>query len=146
VTRRIGRRNLNLIDLRIDVSVKKVRSFGFLFAGLAAAASVYVLYTGSTSWGWPLAGAAFFLVTGLFVQPVLRPIYILWMRFAAILGWLNTRILLGVFYYMIVTPTGWVMRLLGKDLLDLRIDRAAKTYWKKRERQAFDPKRCERLF
>ncbi len=91
-------------------------------------------------------GTVFFLVTGLFGYPVLRPLYLGWMKFAFVLGWLNTRLLLGVFFYLVITPTGLLLRILRKDLLDQRVDRSAKSYWKLREVKPFDPKQCERLF
>lgn len=100
----------------------------------------------SILWSWFGLAGAFFLLAGLFVQSILRPVYIGWMKFAFILGWVNTRILLGVFFYLIITPIGVVMRLAGKDLLDRKIDRSAKSYWKKRDRTAFDPKRMEQQF
>jgi hypothetical protein len=68
------------------------------------------------------------------------------MKFAFVLGWINTRILLGIFFYLILTPIGLIMRISGKDLIDQKIDKGAKSYWKKRERVPFDPAQYERLF
>jgi hypothetical protein len=68
------------------------------------------------------------------------------MKFAFLLGWLNTRLLLGVFFYLILTPIGLLLRLTGRDLLDRKIDPAARTYWSKREVVPFDPERCERMY
>ena len=59
---------------------------------------------------------------------------------------MNTRIILGIAFYLIMTPMGMLLKLLGKDLLDKRIDRNAGTYWKDREQKAFDRERYERLF
>ena len=127
-------------------TAEEVRKFGILFTGVCAVGVAYLLYKGNPSWQWFAAGGAFFLITGLFLVPVLRPVYIGWMKFAQVLGWINTRILLGVFFYLVLTPIGVLLRLFGKDLLEERIDRSAKTYWIRRESQPFDPKRYERLF
>ena len=124
----------------------EVRRFGFLFASVCMLGVAYSLYAGSETWRWLLGGAVFFLATGLVGYPVLRPLYIGWMKLAIVLAWVNTRLLLGLFFYMILTPTGLVMRLFGKDFLDAKIDRSAKSYWKVRQQNVFDPKRYEQLF
>ncbi|MFN0157105.1 MAG: SxtJ family membrane protein, partial [Bacteroidota bacterium] len=99
-----------------------------------------------TAWQWLVGASGFFLVTGLFIHPILRPIYIGWMKFAFVLGWINTRILLGVFFYLIITPTGLLMRLFGKDFLSEKLNKNVRTYWIKREPTELDPKRYENLF
>jgi len=104
------------------------------------------MYKGGHVWPWFLGGSVFFLVTGFFAYPVLRPIYVGWMTFAFALGWINTRIILGLFYYVIMTPTGVLMRVFGKDLLEENLDRSATSYWIKREQQPFDASRYERPF
>jgi hypothetical protein len=132
--------------MKIDTSGNKVRNFGFLFGFIAAAIAVYIFYKGGNSWPWFVGGAALFLLTGMFLRPILRPVYVLWMKFAFLLAWVNTRLLLGIFFYGIITPTGLVMRALGKDPLTRRIDRTRTSYWIKRDKVAFDPKRYEHLF
>ena len=129
-----------------DPTRQEVRKFGILFAGICAVVGIYLFYKESSAWLWLALGAAFFVTTGLFAYPVLRPIYVAWMRFAFAFAWINTRILLGIFFYLIITPISLFMRLVGKDFLDQKVDRSAKTYWKKRERVPFDPKRMEHQF
>jgi Saxitoxin biosynthesis operon protein SxtJ len=131
---------------RIEGTRKEVRKFGALMAAVLTVIAVYMLYRGNAHWPWLLGGAVVFLLAGLAAYPVLRPVYIGWMKFAFVLGWINTRILLGLVFFLVVTPIGLILRLLGKDLLDERIDRSATSYWVKRGREEFDPKRYERLF
>ena len=131
---------------KIDSSRPKVRNFGFLFGALCLALSAYYYFKGGPAWPWLLALAAAFVLAGLFASPVLRPLYVAWMLFAFVLGWINTRILLGVFFYVVMTPVGVVLRLTGKDLLDRRLDRSAKSYWIRRGGEPFDRSRYERLF
>jgi hypothetical protein len=97
-------------------------------------------------WPYLIGGAVFFLFTAFVGQPILRPLYVGWMKFAFVLGWVNTRILLGLFFYLILTPIGLVLRLTGKDLLGLTIDRHATSYWVKRERKPFDPESAKQQF
>lgn len=131
---------------RIDSSRPAVRKFGLLFAGICSLVGGYLLYAGSPAWKYLAGGVVFFLGTGLFGYPVLRPVYVIWMKFALILAWINTRILLGVFFYLIITPTGLLMRLFGKDFLSERIDRKAKSYWIPREQGTLGKSRYERMF
>jgi hypothetical protein len=141
-----GERSSNLIDMKVDASDKKVRSFGILFSALALGVAVFSYLKNGHAWPWFTGASALFLITGLFLQPVLRPLYILWMRFAAILAWFNTRLILGVFFYGILTPVGAILRIQGKDPLKRSLDRTASTYWIKRRPETFNPKRYERLF
>jgi hypothetical protein len=123
-----------------------VKKFGLMFALVSAVIGGALAYAGSPGWLWVVATMLFFLLTGLFAQPVLRPVYRVWMAFARVLAWVNTRVLLGVFFYLALTPMGVLLRLMGKDLLDERIDRKSATYWVKRPPAPFDSKRYERLF
>jgi hypothetical protein len=131
---------------RIKGTRVEVRKFGYLFAAVLSIIALYSVYRGTSQWPWFLAAAAIFLLAGLVAYPVLRPVYIGWMKFAFVLGWINTRILLGLMFFLVFTPIGLILRLTGKDLLDQKIDRSAKSYWVKRERKEFDPKQYERLF
>jgi hypothetical protein len=131
---------------KIVATKDEVRKFGVLFTGVSVVAAAYLYWKGNPAWPWCLLAGLFFLGTGFLAFPVLRPIYVGWMKFAQVLGWINTRILLGVFFYLVLTPIGVVLRLLGKDLLEQNIDRSARTYWIKRRPEPFDPERYERLF
>jgi hypothetical protein len=62
-------------------------------------------------------------------------VYIFWMRLAFILGWINTRIILFIIFYLIFTPIGIVLRIFGIDLLDRKIERDKESYWKKIEKK-----------
>ncbi len=111
---------------KVDTSSKAVRKFGLLFTVVCLALTGLLLYRGHPgALPWTLGAAAFFLITGLTLTPVLRPFYIGWMKFAFVLGWINTRIILGLFFYIILTPGSIVMRLMRRDALKLKLDRAA---------------------
>ncbi len=147
---------------KIDSSREAVRKTGkaFLIGGSAIA---LVLFLGSShvagwtgwdfaaglsakAWKWFLGCGAGLWILSLVSYTVMKPIHIGWMTFAFILGWINTRILLGIFYYIILTPIGLVMRLFGKDLLDEKIDKSKSTYWIDRPVAPVDRSQYERLF
>lgn len=87
------------------------------------------------AWPWMIAALLFILA---FIRPkLLFPIYTVWMKIGLILGWINSRIILGVIFYLLILPTGIVLSLLGKDSMCRKIDVEAKSYRvikKKRER------------
>ena len=131
---------------RIDASRKNVRNFGFLFGGICLGLALYGYFRASGSYPWWGAAAAAFALAGWIATPLLKPLYTGWMLLAFALGWINARILLGVFFYIVLTPISLFLRWTGKDLLDERIDREKATYWKRRERRPADPARLERMF
>jgi hypothetical protein len=130
----------------INATPKEVRKFGITFSVLAIGLAAFSFYKESPLWVVFLGGSVFFFLTGVWAYPILKPIYVGWMTFASALGWVNTGLILGVVFYLIFTPAGLVMRLLGKDPLGLRLDRQTTTYWVRRKSQAPDKKRYEKLF
>jgi len=63
---------------------------------------------------------------------ILRPLYKLWMKFALVLGWVNTRLLLIIIFYAVLTPLAFFYRLFGKSFMKLKIDTEAASYWEQR--------------
>ncbi len=139
-----------MTDRALDRSPRALRKFGLLFGSLALLWGAYLLLRGHTSptgiFGLALALAALFFGLGLFLPHALGPLYWLWMKLAFVLAWLNTRLILGLFFYLILTPIGLILRLSGKDLLGLKISQELPSYWQRREPESFDPARCKRMF
>ena len=131
---------------RINTSPREIQKFGITFAVLGAVAAAVMIYKGNPHWPWAVGAGFLFLLAGLFARPALRPVYVGWMKFAFVLGWINTRLLLGVFFYLVLTPAGLLARAFGKDLLDLKINRSSLTYWKKRDAAPAGKERYEHLF
>lgn len=63
------------------------------------------------------------------IKSFFKFIYRYWMKFAHVLGWVNTRVILSVFYLVILTPFGLLLKVFKKDLLEEKIDPATSTYW-----------------
>jgi len=81
------------------------------------------------------------LFVGLVSPRLLRPLYTAWMTVGILMGWIMTKIILAILFYLIVTPMGLSIRFMGKDLLDLEISDDDSTYWvtkKKAKRQKSD--------
>ncbi len=128
------------------LSAKELRRFGVTVGiPLALLAGVGV-WRGHTILPAVLGGAAVALgVLALLAPRLLRPVHTVWMKGAHALAWFNTRVLLGVVYFVVMTPTGFLMRLMGRDPLDRRLkDRPS--YWVERKPQPDPRPSMERRF
>ena len=77
---------------------------------------------------WSLVISFIFLILGIFNSKILTPLNKLWMKFGLFLGGIISPIIMGIIYFAVVTPTGLIMRILGKDLLMLKKN-DKETYW-----------------
>lgn len=116
-------------------SRREVRNAWIVFTVVFAGIGSIVLYKGGGSYPYWYGAAAFFAFFAAAAPMALLPLYRAWMKLAAALAWFNTRLLLGLVFFLVMTPMGVAMRAIGKDPLDRKIDRSAASYWKKRERQ-----------
>lgn len=85
---------------------------------------------------WLLAIGVLLIVFGLAMPRVLAPLNKLWFKLGVLLASITNPIVMGVMYYLAVVPFGWILRLRGKDLLRLKRDGAAATYWIERDASA----------
>ncbi len=76
--------------------------------------------------------ASTFIGLGFILPILLKPIYFLWMIFAAILGWVMTRVILSLVFYLVITPIGLITRILGEDFLALKKSQSD-SYWNHRD-------------
>jgi len=105
------------------------RGFGFVFAGFFVLLSGLSWWRGHTAWHWALPLAAAFLVVALAYPKALSPLNKLWLKLGLLLYKVVNPIVLGLLFFLTITPIGLVMRLAGKDFLNLRIDPNSKSYW-----------------
>jgi hypothetical protein len=131
---------------KINAGPREVRKFGITFWVVLSLFGGFMLYKGNPAWPYLFGAGTLFLLLGLVAVLILRPVFLGWMKFAQALAWVNTRLILGIFFYLIMTPVALIMRLVGRDPLQRKFDRAASSYWIKRELSQFDRSRYERLF
>ena len=104
---------------KIEATKKELTSFGWVIGialGLIGLLSIYLngwVLTTSPMILWAVGGA--FLIAGLTVPIALKPFYIPWMWLATLLNWVVTRVILFLFFALLITPLGTVMRLFGHD-------------------------------
>ena len=134
-------------DDKNNSSVKELRNYGVVMAAALAVIGALLLWRGRSYYPTFFAGAGAFLLTALVVPGVLRPVYKVWMTLALALGWVMTRVILIAAFVLLVTPVGLLLRLCGKDLLDLRFDPASPGgYWKERDPTADKERDYEKQF
>lgn len=121
------------------------RSFGLVMAGgLAGLALLRYLLAGTIHW-WLIGVGLVFGVAGLFLPRLLTPLRTVWMKLAAVLGFVNQRILLTLLFGLLITPIALLLRLLGKQPIPLRAG-GVDSYWRARRADEFSASRMERQF
>jgi hypothetical protein len=108
---------------------RRLRWFGLLVGGIFAVIShLPVVLSDEPPRIWALAASAILVIPALVMPSLLKPIYGIWMFVGHVLGWVNTRIILGVLYYLLFTPAGFLMRRFGSDPMRRKPDPKADTY------------------
>ena len=90
-------------------------------------------------------GAVLAVVGGL-APPVVKPLFYAWMTMALALGFVMTRVLLTIFFFLVLTPVALVFRLIGRDALHRKLDRDAASYWIRKQYLIEDKTRFEKFF
>ena len=86
------------------------------------------------------------LILGFAIPVALKPIYWVWMIFSTIIGWIMTRVILSLLYYIIFAPIGFISRLFGKQFIELNWNKTDSTYWKYRSKSTFEEENYENQF
>jgi hypothetical protein len=125
---------------------KELRSFAITIGIAAILLGSLFFWRGKAYYPfWLIIGSTVLLLG--FVSPrILVPFHKVWMTISILMGWIMTRIILIVLFYVILTPIGLVARLMGKDFLNLKIDTNFKSYWIPRSSGKQDKISYERQF
>ena len=135
---------------QIEASPRSLRSFGFVVGGA-------LLLVATAIWVWRgfsppraaviLGGAGLLLVAlGLVAPWILKAVYYPWMALALVLGYIMTRLVLTAVFFLLITPTGMIMRLFGRDPLQRKRDPEAATYWIPKNYDHDSPERLEKYY
>jgi hypothetical protein len=116
-----------------EVTQTSERFFGLTFSVVFLLIGLYPLIQGLGPRPWSLALALLFLGLALWAPGLLRPVNTLWLRFGDLLHSITSPLILGLMFYLVITPIGLLLRLAGKDPLRLRPDPASTSYWIRRE-------------
>tara|TARA_B100000965_G_scaffold374307_1_gene365475 strand:+ start:416 stop:799 length:384 start_codon:yes stop_codon:yes gene_type:complete len=111
-----------------EIKIGSNRSFGIVFSIVFLLIAIYPLINNEELRIWSLVIAIIFLALGLINSKVLTPLNKLWFKFGLLLGRIISPIVMGLIFFLVVTPIGLIMRIIGKDLLNLKLNKD-KSYW-----------------
>ena len=120
---------------KIKSSKTDLKKFGITFCVVLGIWAAIFLWRKSDYYTHFLIGSALFLLSGLFLPLLLWPIHKIWMSIVIIWSWLIGKVVLLIVFYGVFTPTGLLSKIFGKRFLDLKINKAAKTYWIEKQKQ-----------
>ena len=115
-----------------EIKLGSNRSFGIVFCIVFLLITLYPLTYSGEIRIWPAIISLIFLLLGLINSKLLTPLNTLWFKFGLFLGKIVSPIVIGIIFFVVVTPTGFLMRILKKDLLNLKFTNKD-TYWIKKD-------------
>ena len=111
-----------------NIKISSNRSFGIVFFIFFLIVSIFPLFKNEDIRIWAVIVAIIFLILGLLNSSVLSPLNKIWFKFGILLGNFISPIIMGLVFFIVVTPTAFLMRAFGKDLLNLKKNNK-KSYW-----------------
>ena len=111
-----------------EIKISSNRSFGIVFFIVFLLIALYPLLKGNDLRIWSLVISFIFLVLGSINSKILTPLNRLWFKFGLLLGRFISPLIMGIIFFIVVTPTGIIMRLFKKDLLNLKYNKK-ESYW-----------------
>ena len=111
-----------------EIKISSNRSFGIVFFVVFLLVTLYPLIYGGEIRIWSLVISLIFLILGLANSKLLSPLNKIWFKFGIVLGKIISPIIMGVIFFLVVTPIGFIMRVFGKDVLNLKYNKN-KSYW-----------------
>ena len=111
-----------------DIKISSNRSFGIVFSVVFLLIALYPLTHSGELRVWSVIISLIFLILGLLKSKILTPLNKLWFKFGIFLGKIISPAIMGIIFFLVVTPIGLLMRLFGKDILNLKFNNKA-TYW-----------------
>ncbi len=111
-----------------NIEISSNRSFGIIFFIVFLLIAIYPLIKNEELRIWSLIIAIIFLILGLLNSKILTPLNKLWFKFGLFLGKIVSPMIMGMIFFLVVTPIAFLMRIIGKDLLNLKFNKN-KTYW-----------------
>lgn len=114
----------------LEISTKALRNFGLLVGGIFLLIGIWIYYSSQNFVGiiFIVAGSLL-MIFGMFVPNSLANVYKIWMGLAFAMGWLVSRILLTILFYLGITVIGFIAKIAGKKFLDVKFRDGKNSYW-----------------
>ena len=121
------------------MSKKKIqqsnKSFGIVFVIVFLIIGLYPILNESNIKVWSIIVSILFLILGILNSNILTPLNKTWIKFGILLGYVISPIILSIIFFIIVLPTGIIMRLLKNNFLGIKFDKKIESYWIKKEKE-----------
>ncbi len=114
--------------MKEKAKINSNKSFGLVFFVVFFLIALYPLVNNQNIGFWSLSISFVFLILGLMNSKILTPLNKLWFKLGIFLGKIISPFIMGMIFFLVVTPIGFIMRILGKDLLNLKYNNN-KSYW-----------------
>ena len=111
-----------------DIKIGSNKSFGVVFFLVFLLISLYPLINDGNLRIWSFVISIIFLILGILNSKILSPLNKIWFKFGLLLGKIMSPIVMGIIFFIVVTPTGLILRLFQKDVLNLKFNNN-NTYW-----------------
>ncbi len=129
-----------------EVKGSSDRAFGMVFTVVFVIVGLWPLMGGANPRIWALIVAGVFGAAALMYPTILAPLNRLWTRFGLLLHKITNPIIMGLVFFVTVTPTALIMKMMGKDPLNRKFDRNAKSYWIDRQPPGPSPETMKNQF
>ena len=117
-----------------EIKIGSNKSFGIVFFIAFLLIAIYPLINDGELRIWSLILSLVFLILGLLNSKILYPLNKIWFKFGLLLGRIVSPLVMAIIFFLVVTPIGLLMRILNKDLLNLKFNKS-KSYWIKKNEQ-----------
>ncbi|HIQ14730.1 MAG TPA: sxtJ [Leucothrix sp.] len=126
-------KNSNTDVVTTDASKQELRKFGFIMGAMFALlfGLLFPWFFDKTmeNWPiWPFIVLAVFWGLALFVPQILKPVNEIWLKIGNVLGWINSRIILGIMFFALIFPIGLILKIFGKDSMNRKFNESLKSY------------------
>ena len=130
----------------IEEAPKDLKKFGITVGAVLIFIAVILFWQEKHGYIYFGALGTLLVLFGLIKPVILKPLNKAWMTLAILMGWVMTRVILTILFYIVLTPTAFFAKIFRKDFLDLEIDKSRSTYWQIREKKHLTPGDYERQF
>tara|TARA_Y100000310_G_C20491684_1_gene719561 strand:+ start:457 stop:870 length:414 start_codon:yes stop_codon:yes gene_type:complete len=123
-----------------------MRKFGITVGIILLMISALIFWKEKESFKYFFGVGILLLLSGIWIPFYLKKLYWLWMVLATILGWIMTRLILSLLFYLIITPMGLILRLFGKQFVELKWEKGRRTYWNYTPENYYEKENMKRQF
>jgi hypothetical protein len=125
---------------------RELKQFGITIGVVLGLLAMWCVWRGKEGSYPLLISSVLFFSLGFIFPLLLKPVQKLWMSLAVLMGWLMTRVIVTILFYLVVTPIGLLAKVCGKDFLNTKIDKNTNSYWIPKKIAGPDEKNYENQF